>query len=178
MQQQPPSGAPAAHAPPVLIWQGTPSWKAFFWRFVGLALLELAAVAGTVAWMVTGSGSRNVALIGLGAVSLFCLVVWLYLFLKLKSEAYKITSARIEWERGIFSKRIDGMELWRVHDIGFHQSLLDRIVGVAQIHLWSQDKTDPEVCLFGLPPGRKLYDELTAAISTARQERGMFRAIE
>lgn len=133
----------AAH-PALLIYEGYPSWKAWFWSYV---------------------------LAGLFSVVLVGLFGLLFLNLRRKSRRYRITDRTIDYEVGILSKRVETLQLWRVVDIDFRQSLLERLLGIATIHVMTKDATDPEVVLRGLPASREIFDGLKAACDLARQQR-------
>jgi membrane protein YdbS with pleckstrin-like domain len=137
---------PMAHAraAPVIIYEGTPSWKAWFWSYVFAVIL-------------------SPVLVGL---------IWLLaLHLRRKSSHYKITERTIDYETGVFSKKIETLQLWRVQDIDFSQSFFDRILGVARIHVVTKDVTDPSLVLRGLPASREVFDRLKDAADIARQQR-------
>src|SRR2546425_7386645 len=52
----------------------------------------------------------------------------LFPVMMLKTITYRISNYRIDYERGLFSKNIDTLELWHVEDVSLHQSLLDRML--------------------------------------------------
>lgn len=81
---------------------------------------------------------------------------------------YKITRKRVETETGVLSKSVDSLELWRVLDIQYNQSLLDRIFSNAKINLIGTDQSDPVLLLHGMPEHRKLFEDLREAIQIAR----------
>lgn len=149
------AAAAAPHAPAPqqarILYEGSPSWKAFFWQYV-------------FAWILA------VVVVGL---------VWvLILHLKRKSTKFKITSAAIDTETGIFSRRIETLQLWRIKDIDFQQSFWERILGVARIMVFTKDVTDPVLTIMGLPSSRELFDQLKDAIEVARQSRNLMGIVE
>ena len=93
------------------------------------------------------------------------IVVWL----RQLTTKYKITLRRVEREEGIISKDVDSLELWRVLDVRYSQSLFDRLTGNAKITLIGTDQTDPELVLHGLPNHRTLFEKLRDAVQLARQ---------
>jgi membrane protein YdbS with pleckstrin-like domain len=130
--------------PALVIYEGYPSWKAWFWQYV---------LAGVL----------SVVLVGLG---------WLlYLNVRRKSRRFRITDRTIDYEVGILSKRVETMQLWRVRDLDFRQSILERMLGIATIHVFAHDQTDPEIVLRGLPASREIFDRLKDACDVARQQR-------
>ncbi len=93
-------------------------------------------------------------------------LVWT--FLNHISTRYKITARRVEYERGVLSKNVDSLELWRVLDVRFKQNLIDRMLGNASVVLIGTDQTDPEFELYGLPDARRLFEQLRDAVQAAR----------
>ena len=129
-----------------LIWEGHPTWRAWALRWIfGWILLPVV-------------------------VGLFLLVpVWA----RMKANRWKLTSRRIEIETGLLSKRVDTLELWRVRDVEFRQSVADRMVGVACIVVTAHDGSSPALEIRGVPGDRTIYDRLMAAVMNARQQRGV-----
>ena len=136
---------PRGPLPPALvIYEGYPSWKAWFWSYVAAGILSVAVVG----------------------------LVWLLaLSLRRKSRRYRITDRTIDYEVGVFSRRVETLQLWRVQDLDFRQSLFHRMLGIATIHVFTKDVTDPEVLLVGLPASREIFDRLKDACDLARQQR-------
>jgi membrane protein YdbS with pleckstrin-like domain len=144
----PPRGAMAAQGSPLLpavvIYEGSPSWKAWFWQYVFAGVLSLGLVG--LVWM-------------------------LVLNLRRKSRRYRITTRTIDYEIGVFSRRVETLQLWRVKDLDFRQSFLERLLGIATITVFTHDLTDPEVHIRGLPASREIFDRLKDACDLARQQR-------
>jgi uncharacterized membrane protein YdbT with pleckstrin-like domain len=129
-----------------VIWEGGPTWRAWAGRWIaGWVLLPVVV----------------------GAFLL--LSVWI----RMRSRRWKLTSRRIEIETGLFSKRVDTLELWRVRDVEFRQSLMDRITGVSSIQVTAHDGSLPALDIRGLPGDRSIYDRLMSAVMQARQQRGV-----
>jgi len=82
---------------------------------------------------------------------------------------YKVTGRRVEIEAGVLAKRVETLELWRVLDVEYTQSLVDRIFKNGRIKLISTDQTNPQLMLHGLPNHRQLFEQLRDAIQDARQ---------
>src|SRR5690606_28546121 len=89
-------------------------------------------------------------------------------FLRHITTRFKITLRRVELEHGVLSKDVDSLELWRVLDVRYKQSLLDRILGNAKVILIGTDKTHPELVLYGLPRHRQLFEQIREAVQAAR----------
>ena len=105
------------------------------------------------------------------ALGLFWLVglpglLWTYL--THISSKVKVTPRRVEIEEGVLAKKVESLELWRVLDVEYTQSVIDRIFGNGKIKLISTDQTNPELVLHGLPNHRQLFEQLRDAVQAAR----------
>lgn len=92
-----------------------------------------------------------------------------------KAVHYRISNYRIDFERGLISKDIDTLELWHVEDLHFHQSLLDRILGVGTIHVTARDDKMPELFIRGIPHPRPLYETLKQRVIAVKRARGVIK---
>ncbi len=106
---------------------------------------------------------------------LFCwliipIFIAVYFYLLVKSTKTTITTKRILLERGLFSKRIDEVLLKRVTDTKIFEPFLLRLVGLSNIMVFSTDKTIPSFEISAIGDGRRVWNELRAAIETERKE--------
>jgi hypothetical protein len=95
--------------------------------------------------------------------------------LVVKQFRYRISTHRIDFERGLLGKKIDTMELWHVDDIKFEQTFFNRLMGVGRITVMSDDQTTPQLELKGLPNPRPLFDSLKQRIITVKRQRGVIK---
>lgn len=93
-------------------------------------------------------------------------LLWTYLLHV--TTKFKITRRRVETEHGVISKKVDSLELWRVLDVQYEQSLIDRMFGIAKIKLIGTDQSDPVLELHGIPDHRPLFETLRDAVQDAR----------
>jgi uncharacterized membrane protein YdbT with pleckstrin-like domain len=129
-----------------IIWEGRPTWKAW-------------AVNWIAGWVLLP------VLVG----AFFLVPVWI----RTRSTRWRLTSRRIETERGLLSKRVDTLELWRIRDVEFRQSLIDRWAGISSLLITAQDSVSPVLEVRGAPGDRAVYDRLMSAVMLARQQRGV-----
>jgi membrane protein YdbS with pleckstrin-like domain len=100
-------------------------------------------------------GYRVIAGVGLAAVVVLILVIKT---IKLKMTYYEVTAERIEWERGIFDRKVDNIDMFRVIDLKMRRTVLDVILGIGTVALITTDKTDPEFVFEKVRDCRLLYD--------------------
>jgi membrane protein YdbS with pleckstrin-like domain len=109
---------------------------------------------------------------GLGLAVLVMLMLFMKV-LKLKMTYYEVTSDRIEWSRGIFDRKVDNLDMFRVIDLKLRRSLLDCIFGIGTVELITTDKTDPEFAFEKMRYSRLLYDVVKKASLAADRRDGV-----
>ena len=92
---------------------------------------------------------------------------------QLKSIYYEVSPDRIEYGRGIFSRKIDNLDMFRVVDLKLHRSLLDCITGVGSVILVTKDDTDPFFEFEKVADPKELYDVLKKASLDADRKQGV-----
>ena len=145
--------------------------KVGLWMLIGTVLIAVPIVlwaisrdhASPIPWW----GSLAIAVVGL-----FFIVIP---YLNLKRIRYRISNYRIDYERGLLGKTIDTTELWHVDDIQFHQSFIERILGVGTITVFASDQTSPAMPLRGLPRPREIFDALKARVIAIKRSRGVIK---
>lgn len=148
------------------LFEGTASHSASLDRYAKWTLATIAGGAlaigiNTMDWGVPGWGLALLWLVGVPGM------LWTYL--TVISTKYKVSARRIETEDGVLAKKVETLELWRVLDVEYSQSVLDRILKNGRIKLISTDQTNPELLLHGLPNHRQLFEQLRDAVQAARQ---------
>ncbi len=112
---------------------------------------------------------RVIAGLGLGVLVVLLLLLKI---IKLKMTHYEVTAERIEWSRGIFDRRVDNLDMFRVIDLRLRRSLLDCILGIGTVGLITTDKTDPEFTFEKIRNSRRLYDVIKkASLDADRRDR-------
>jgi len=182
-----PSSAPAAAPQPLaaagkpasaaadeekkIIHEGTPSWRAYFSQYASIVILTPGAMF--LGWYIANSyqvTGLNMALsilipLAIGGITFFITT------LVRRSTRVRMTNRSVEYETGVFSKKIDVLELWRIRDVRYKQSLLDRILGIAHIEVFTKDVTSPHFEVVGLPASRQVFEKLRDSIEIQRQSK-------
>jgi len=76
------------------------------------------------------------------------ILVTLILLLKitrLKMTYYEVSDERIEWARGIFDRRVDNLDMFRVIDLQLRRTLLDCVLGIGTVSLITKDQSPTDV---------------------------------
>ncbi len=163
-QAQPPAGSSSQPGRDEIIFEGIAKHTASAWGYVKWSLVSVAGGVGAyLLQQIEFFASWPLWLLSFAGIPG---LVWT--FLKHITTKYKITLRRVEFERGVIAKSVDSLELWRVLDVRYSATVLDRLVGNASVTLIGTDKTDPELELYGLPNARQLFERLREAVQAAR----------
>jgi hypothetical protein len=159
-----------------MLYDGSPSWKAYlgYYLAAGFGAVLLIAVLNMVAGSSAPMSTKFLdVVIPLAAATAYGFGVSFYR----KSIRFRVTSSVIEFERGLFSKRIDVLQLWRVRDVVYKQNLVDRILGIAHVEIVAQDTTNPDLEIVGLPASRQLFEQLRDSIEIQRQAKNVLGVV-
>jgi uncharacterized membrane protein YdbT with pleckstrin-like domain len=111
------------------------------------------------AWLIT------VLTLGLGA---------LYFWLRAIGTTYKVTTQRVIVERGLLSKRLDQIDLYRIHDYVVERPFGQRLAGTGNLVLQTVDRTTPAIRLGGIATDVvQLYERLRKATEVEKRRRGV-----
>ena len=117
--------------------------------------------------LIPGVGSLILAILTLG---ISVLVAWF----RTRGIHYKITSQRVVIEQGIFSKRMEQLDLYRVVDYVVERPFGQRIMGTGNIILEAMDKTTPEIRIVAIKTNVvSLYEKLRYATEQEKKKRGV-----
>lgn len=112
---------------------------------------------------------RIITGLGLAAVVVLILVIKM---VRLKMTYYEVTNERIEWERGIFDRKVDNLDMFRIIDLKMRRTVFDVIFGIGTVALVTTDKTDPEFVFEKIRRPRDLYDIIKkASLEADKQNR-------
>jgi membrane protein YdbS with pleckstrin-like domain len=160
-----------------VLYYGSPSWRAYLGyyivTFLAIVLLPLAG-HGIARWQLVPTSTHVLLVaipIGVVVIGFAILTLWR------RSVKIRVTSTNIESEYGVLSKKIDVLELWRCRDVRYQQSLVDRMLGIAHIKIFTADVTTPHVEMVGLPASRQLFEQIRDNIEIQRQSRNVYGVI-
>ncbi len=98
----------------------------------------------------------------------------LFYWIRSLGKHYRITTQRIVIEAGVFSKRLEQIDLYRVTDYVVERPFSQRLMGTGNILIQSVDKTTEKISLIGLRTDvRDLYERMRSATEAAKTQRGV-----
>lgn len=96
----------------------------------------------------------------------------LYFWIRASSVRYKITTERLVIERGLFGKRMDQIDVYRINDYAVEIPFGQRVLGTGNLVITSMDKTNPHLTIANLKTDvRALYEQLRKATETEKRRR-------
>lgn len=126
----------------------------------------LLAIAG----IVVAALGYGLYLLALTAIALL-IIIWRW-FENLAAK-YEITEERLIIRRGIISKSIDEIELYRIKDIRIDFSLINQIAGIGRLCISSSDETTRggDLVIAGIERAQERREALRRLVDAARQKR-------
>lgn len=126
--------------------------------------------ASTGRWLIgslAGWGTLVLCLIGVG------LVIIALRWLQNIATSYELTDQRLIIRTGIFNKKTDEIELYRVKDVTVAYSLINQWADIGAISITSSDPTTQggTLVLRDIPRARAIREELRTLVDQARQTR-------
>jgi uncharacterized membrane protein YdbT with pleckstrin-like domain len=130
--------------------------------------------AEQIIWSGSSSQIRNLHIYLLCA--LFCWLVvpifyGIWKWIQIRSRHYELTTQRVRLRQGIFSKRTDELELYRVKDSTVFEPFWQRLFGLGNIVITTNDTTSPSLTLEALPHAKDTREKLRAAIEECRDRK-------
>jgi membrane protein YdbS with pleckstrin-like domain len=159
------------------LYDGSPSWRAYLGHYMlgSIGLLVVPVLMNFIATKMDATTSTRVLMILIPIAVAAVYFAGLYFYRK--SIKFRVTTSNIETERGILSKKIDVLELWRCRDVRYKQTLVDRILGIAHIEVFTADVTTPHIEITGLPSSRQLFEQLRDSIELQRQHKNVYGVV-
>jgi uncharacterized membrane protein YdbT with pleckstrin-like domain len=128
----------------------------------------LLAIAGIV-----------IAVLGFGlyflALTAVALLIILWRWFENLAARYEITEERLIIHRGIVSKSIDEIELYRIKDIRIDFSLINQLAGIGRLSIASSDETtrSGDLVIAGIERAQERRETLRRLVDAARQKRSV-----
>ena len=152
-----------------LVWRGTPS----NWTNFGTYFFCLLLAAGVVAGYLFVTPPQPLILLGLIVPFLWAVSRWI----ATRCQRYEVTSERVKITTGLFSRRSNELELYRVRDYTIVEPFWLRLVGCGDVVLVTADSSTPSFVLHAVPHATTLKDQIRTHTERMRQRRGV-RSLE
>lgn len=135
---------------------------------------ELPLVSACMVGLVYG-GMEAMPLCGLAtAVSLFLLLVLAHRFMYLRLIRYRIGGEQLVSEHGVFMRKVDYMELYRIVDFQEHRSLVQQLCGLKTVIIFSMDRNTPRLELTGIRRNDDIVPLIRERVEYNKRKKGIY----
>ena len=152
-----PSSVPSTEA---TVWKGcTSQWV--HWQFYFLCVLAMIGICiAAIYW------KSVVAWFLLAPLLAAAVRYWVT-----RCTTYELTTERLMKSSGVFSRRLDNLELYRVRDYTILQPFFLRILGLGNLHLVTSDAANPELAIEAVKGIEVIREQLRKAVEAARDHK-------
>ena len=105
-------------------------------------------------------------------------IAYLVFWIKSRSVTFRITTQRVQVERGLLSTLKDNLELFTIEHFDVHKPLGMRLAGYSLLHLRSADDNASSLMLYGIPNLESLADQMRESSLRERTRRRVTTFIE
>lgn len=116
---------------------------------------------------------NEISKITLAVAGLFWLCL-LYRYVYMRKIRYHIGSEQIICEHGVFQRSVNYMELYRVVDFAEHQTLMQQIVGLKSVTIFSMDRSTPRLELTGMANKRDIVSHIRQRVELNKRRKGIY----
>ena len=92
-------------------------------------------------------------------------------WLQNRCRVFEVTTQRIRISQGVFSRRTDELELYRVKDMTLEEPFFQRIFGVGSVVLVTNDASNPRLVLEAVPQASTLREALRINVEKCRDQK-------
>lgn len=157
-EESPPYVAGQAAGPDGLVWSARPH------QIINAPIYAAAVIAAVVlAIALPWPWSAAAAVCALPAG-------WYYLVGR--CTRYEVTAKELRVRHGVFTRRVEEVQLYRVLDTAAAAPLLYRLLGLGNIDVWSNDRTSPLLRLVALADHEPKRRQLRELVERARRAKG------
>lgn len=143
------------------LWKGCTSQILHFWTYFLWLIVAAGIVVAGILFMIPL----------LFAALVLPFVAMLARYLITKTTVYELTSQRLRKTSGIFDKKLDELELYRVKDSTLEQPFVMRVFGLGNVKVVSSDATMPEVYISGISDSFNVREKLRMAVEAERDRK-------
>lgn len=98
----------------------------------------------------------------------------LYIFVYLRRMEFRINGEQLIMEHGVFTRRSDYLELYRIVDFNEHRTILQQICGLKTITIYSGDRSNPKLAIIGVKNDLDLVSLIRERVEYNKQRKGIY----
>ena len=142
-----------------ILWKRKPSQLINFNAYFLAGIVALLIIIFSFSW---------------GWIFWFIILPFVYAFKKwlvVNSVNYELTSERLRVITGVFTKKIEEVELYRIRDYSIVQPFFLRLFSLGNVILKTSDKTMPELTITAINDFMEVKDKIRERVELLRKEK-------
>ncbi len=140
-----------------IVWEGSQSQVLNFGIFISMGIVSLVIVV------------LSLMFFPLAAVLVIFPLIYIFIkWLIVRNHRYKVTTERIFYTTGIFSKKTEALELYRVRDVDMYEPFWQRLFKLGNVALTTSDKTAMNFLLKAVPNPGELMNNIRKNVEQRR----------
>ncbi|HWA07719.1 MAG TPA: PH domain-containing protein [Ignavibacteria bacterium] len=140
-----------------IVWEGSQSQVLNFGIFISMGIVSLVIVV------------LSLMFFPLAAVLVIFPLIYIFIkWLIVRNHRYKVTTERIFYTTGIFSKKTEALELYRVRDVDMYEPFWQRLFKLGNVALTTSDKTSMNFLLKAVPNPSELMNNIRKNVEQRR----------
>lgn len=140
-----------------IVWEGSQSQVLNFGIFISMGIVSLVIVVLSLMFFPLAAVLVVIPLI-------YMLIKWIVV----RNHRYKVTTERIFYTTGIFSKKTEALELYRVRDVDMYEPFWQRLFKLGNVALTTSDKTSMNFLLKAVPNPGELMNNIRKNVEQRR----------
>lgn len=148
-----------------------PDYRQFFAETFGW--LALCCIALSFSPFLVGRCGIAVNMVD-AALSISLIVFMLAKYIVLRSVCWIVDEETLCTKKGVFAKRTDYIELYRVVDYTERQTFLQNLFGVKTVTIISTDKTDAILDIYGVPNRLDLIRHIRKKVEISKRNKHIY----
>ncbi len=163
-----------------VIYDDGPSQYVNFSVYTNCAVIFLLAIFAPALWhklVIGGEGFYHIYILFWRFALAASIIYPIWRFFDTFSRRYKITNERLREYSGVFNRKVEELELYRVKDISLDSPFNLRMLGLSNIILRTTDRSNPYFIISSIKNGEKILDLIRENVEYERKIKGV-RAIE
>jgi len=140
-----------------IVWEGSQSQVLNFGIFISMGIVSLVIIV--------------LSLMFFPLAAVLVILPLIYIFIKwliVRNHRYKVTTERIFYTTGIFSKKTEALELYRVRDVDMYEPFWQRLFKLGNVALTTSDKTAMNFLLKAVPNPGELMNNIRKNVELRR----------
>ncbi|HMQ78170.1 MAG TPA: PH domain-containing protein [Ignavibacteria bacterium] len=140
-----------------IVWEGSQSQVLNFGIFISMGIVSLIIIV--------------LSLMFFPLAAVLVILPLIYIFIKwliVRNHRYKVTTERIFYTTGIFSKKTEALELYRVRDVDMYEPFWQRLFKLGNVALTTSDKTAMNFLLKAVPNPGELMNNIRKNVELRR----------